>query len=129
LAVIFGFALCVPLAVAYRLEPSPQNRGTHEQLGLPPCSFVVWFGRPCPACGMTTSWAHLIRGNLIGALRANVGGTLLGILTLVAIPWLLLSVALGRWIAWVPNSDTVAWVGTAIVIVMLIDWGVRLMIG
>ena len=34
--------------------------GTHQQLGLPPCNFVTLTGYPCPACGMTTSFALLV---------------------------------------------------------------------
>ena len=128
-ATVIGLALLVPLAVACCLEPNPQNRGTHQQLGLPPCTFVVLFGRPCPTCGMTTAWAHLVRGHGIHALRANVGGTLLGIVDLVAAPWLLLSAACGRWLGWAPNGTAVAWAAVPIVLVTLIDWGVRLMTG
>ena len=119
----------VPLGVACRLEPNPQNRGTHRQLGLPPCTMVVVTGHRCPACGMTTAWSHLVRGHLIGALRANVGGALLGLLTLAAVPWLLVSAARGRWLGWVADMNVLAWVLAAILLVTLIDWGVRLTFG
>jgi hypothetical protein len=78
---------------------------------------------------MTTSWACLVRGELIEALRANVGGTLLGLVDMIAVPWLLVSAARGRWLGWAPNSVAAAWIATSIAIVTLIDWGVRLMIG
>ena len=115
-----------PLAVACLLEPNPLNRGTHQQLGLPPCTMFVVTGHRCPACGMTTAWAHLVRGHWIGAFRANVGGALLGLLTLGAVPWLLVSAARGRWLGWVLDMDVLAWVLTAVMAVTLIDWGVRL---
>ena len=118
----------VPLVVACRLEPSPQNRGTHQQLGLPPCTLVVVTGHRCPACGMTTAWTHLVRGHWIGALRANVGGAFLGLLALFVVPWLLASAARGRWIGWVPDMNVLAWVLTSIMVVTLIDWGVRLIL-
>jgi len=126
---VAGLALSIPLAVACLLEPSSQHRGTHQQLGLPPCTFVVLFGRPCPACGMTTAWAHLVRGEWIEAFRANVGGTLLAVLNLVAVPWLLLSAACGRWLGWAPGDSAVAWAILLIALVTLIDWGVRLAAG
>jgi hypothetical protein len=128
-AAILGFALAVPLAVASRLEPSPLNMGTHEQLGLPPCSVVVLFGHRCPACGMTTAWAHLVRGHGMEAFRANVGGALLGILDLVAVPWLLVSSLRGRWLGWVPDMTVLAWVLGGIMVVTLVDWVVRLIGG
>ena len=127
--VILGFALAVPLAVACCLEPNPLNRGTHEQLGLPPCSMVVLFGHRCPACGMTTAWAHLVRGHWVDAFRANVGGALLGILDLIAVPWLFVSAVRGRWLGWVPDSTLLAWVIGAIMLVTLVDWGARLIVG
>ena len=77
------------LAIAAMLKPSPLGHGTHQQLGLPPCTFWVLFGRPCPTCGMTTAWAHLVRGQWVDACRANLGGALLGLLAMVAAPWLL----------------------------------------
>ena len=78
---------------------------------------------------MTTSWAHLVRGQLIGALRASVGGTLLGALAVVGVPWLVVSAARGRWLGWAPNGTTVGWVASAILLVTLIDWGIRLAAG
>jgi hypothetical protein len=127
-AIVLGLTFMVPLAVAYHLDPSPQNRGTHQQLGLPPCTVVVVTGHRCPACGMTTAWAHLVRGHWIGAFRANVGGALLGLLTLLAVPWLLISAAWGRWLVWVPDMNVLAWVLTSIMVVTLIDWGLRLIL-
>jgi len=124
-----GLGLSVPLIVASTLEPNPLGQGTHQQLGLQPCTVMVLFGCRCPACGMTTSWANLVRGRLARALQANVGGTLLGGLTLAAVPWLLLSAARGHWLGWVPNSTVAAWVASLLMVVMLIDWGLRLIIG
>ena len=34
---------------------------------------------------------HLVRGQLFGALQANVGGTLLGLMAVAAVPWLAVS--------------------------------------
>ncbi|NBO19844.1 MAG: DUF2752 domain-containing protein, partial [Proteobacteria bacterium] len=42
------------------LTPDARGLGTHEQLGLPPCGFYLWYGLPCPSCGMTTSWPHFL---------------------------------------------------------------------
>ena len=53
---------------------------THTQLGMPPCNFVVMTGKPCPACGMTTSFALLVRGDVRASLRANWAGTLIAVL-------------------------------------------------
>lgn len=64
---------------------------------------------------------------MASAFRANVGGTLLGLLDVAIVAWLLLSAGRGRWVGWTPNSTAAAWVATAVLIVTLVDWGVRLM--
>lgn len=74
----------VILLVAAALTPSADGHGTHEQLGLPPCHFQVVTGYPCPSCGMTTSFASFVRGDLAAALHAQVFGTVLAAITLLA---------------------------------------------
>ena len=91
--VALALALLALLVTAGTLTPDARGHGTHQQLGLPPCTFYVIFQRPCPACGMTTSWAWLLRGEIGHALAANAGGTLLAGLSLVGVPWLLVSAA------------------------------------
>ena len=75
---------------------------------------------------MTTAWANLVRGKLIGALVANVGGTLMGAIALAAVPWLLASAWRGRWIGWTPNIGHIAYGAVGIFVVTLIDWLSRL---
>jgi len=80
----------------------------------------------CPACGMTTSWAHAVRGQLPSALRANVGGTMLAALAVIAAPWGVVSGFRGRWL-WPPPSDLwIAALTISILLVTLADWGTRL---
>ena len=121
--------LLFSLGLAVRLQPARGGMGTHQQLGLPPCTFRVLFGRPCPSCGMTTSWAYLVRGQVPSALRANVGGTLLGIVAIAAVPWLVISAIRGRWLGWTPNCIVAAWAAVAIVLIVLVDWSIRLVAG
>ena len=63
--------------IGSRLTPSSALHGTHQELGLPPCPSVMLFDRPCPGCGLTTSWTALIHGNLPLALKAHPLGPLL----------------------------------------------------
>jgi hypothetical protein len=69
---------------------------THLQLGLQPCTFKKFTGIPCPSCGMTTSFALLMHGDLWNSLRANAVGTLLAIVCLAFIPWSLVSIVCKR---------------------------------
>jgi hypothetical protein len=64
---------------------------THTKLGLPACSFKTMVGVPCPSCGMTTSFALLVRGDVGNSLRANAAGTVLALFCLALIPWSLAS--------------------------------------
>jgi hypothetical protein len=126
---LLALGLLAPLGVAAMLHPDGRGFGTHQQLGLPPCTFRVLFGRRCPSCGMTTSWAYLVRGKIVQAAAANVGGTLLGVITAVAAIWLLANGLWGRWLGLVPNATLLAWLLAGVAAVTLVDWVIRLALG
>ena len=86
---VFGFGL------ARWLEPAAAGLGTHQQLGLPPCTVRVLFGVPCPSCGMTTSFAHFTRLDWAASAAANAGGFLLAVLCAGLAGWLAASLARG----------------------------------
>ena len=64
------------LLVPFMLTPNSKLVGTHTQLSLPPCFFHYITGIPCPFCGMTTSFALIVRGDLVHAWVANPWGPL-----------------------------------------------------
>lgn len=72
--------LASPLVIATQLRPAIDGLGTHQQLGLPPCTTRRIWGVRCPACGMTTSWAHLVRGDVVSSAKSNLGGLILGLI-------------------------------------------------
>jgi hypothetical protein len=78
-AAVAAVATGTLLLVAAWLEPSTDGHGTHTQLGLPQCGWVVSMGMPCPSCGMTTSFAHAANGNLLGSVRAQPAGAVLAL--------------------------------------------------
>ena len=124
-----ALGLTALLSVAAYLQPSSNGQGTHQQLGLPPCSVQMFLGIRCPVCGMTTAWSNLMQGRLIGAVRANFTGTLLGILALLATPWLLACAIRGRYAGFTPQSDVMGSVALALMVLMLVEWGIRLAAG
>jgi hypothetical protein len=124
-----GLGLVTLLGVATVLRPSETGLGTHEQLGLPPCTFRWLFGMRCPSCGMTTSWSHVMRGQWRAALSANVGGTLLAGVGMAAAPWCILSAACGRWVVRPPSDRVLAAAALVIAAVTLVDWACRLAAG
>lgn len=113
------------LLVAGTLRPSDSGLGTHQQLGLPPCSMRLIFGIRCPACGMTTSWSHFARGEWTASLASNTGGFLLAIAavgTLITATWV-------AWSAkWPSSTIQKRWAIAAAVIatVTTVDWLHRL---
>ncbi len=121
-----GVALVGLLLVARWLQPAAEGFGTHRQLGLPPCSMVVLFGKRCPTCGITTAWAYWTRGKLREALGASVSGTLLAWLATMTAPWLMISAYRGQWVLMVPKARTFAIAFVVLWIGLLCEWLVRL---
>jgi hypothetical protein len=126
LVVVGGILLCL-LAAAALLQPDPRGFGTHQQFGLEPCTIRASWGIPCPACGMTTSWSHLLHGQFLAAVSANSGGVLLAIAATVIAPWVLVSGLLGRW--WFPPPSEPAAILASLVVFTVItaDWVRRIM--
>lgn len=74
------------LGVARMLTPSPTGVGTHMQLGLPPDPILEATGVPMPGCGMTTSFAWFVRGNVLASVYIEPMGALLAAVTTAAVP-------------------------------------------
>ena len=88
----WGFGALAAASVLYtalNLTPDLSGVGTHTQLGLAPCGVLTMTGYPCPGCGLTTSFAHLMHGNVLEAIAANPTGVMLCLLTCLALPLLL----------------------------------------
>ena len=120
-------------AIAIKLDPyqddgSPRVMATHQQLGLPPCTFLEVTGVPCPACGMTTSFALLVRGDVMNSLRANWVGTLLAGFCLAVIPWGVYAIVRGR--SLFVRSLEKALIGAVItvLVVTMLRWGLVLVL-
>jgi hypothetical protein len=62
------------VVVLLRIEPDARGHGTHEQLGLPACSWPIVHGKPCPTCGVTTAAAHLVHLDPLAALATQPFG-------------------------------------------------------
>jgi hypothetical protein len=123
-----GLTLIALLVVARTLQPAGEGFGTHQQLGLPPCSSMSMLGFRCPACGMTTSWAYLTRGNVMQSLAVNTGGTLLAIAAAITGPWLVASGVRGRWFGQPPHEYVIVGICVTVSLVIFIDWVLRLTI-
>ena len=116
-------------AIAVRLDPyqgdgSPRVMATHQQLGLPPCTFLEVTGVPCPACGMTTSFSLLVRGDVTNSLRANWVGTLLAVFCLAVIPWGVFGIVRGRSLFVRSLEKALIGVVIAVLVLTMLRWGV-----
>lgn len=108
----------------YDDDGNARKMATHTQLGLEPCNMVVATGKPCPACGMTTSFALLMHADPSASLRANWVGTLLALAWLALIPWGIISAARGR-LVWIRRGELCLTVGVSILLALMIGrWAV-----
>lgn len=121
-----GLAVLAMLVVAYQLQPAAIGLGTHQQLGLPPCTFIALYNIPCPSCGMTTSWSLLMHGRWLDSAQTNAGGFLLALIALAYLPASCYFFVGGR-------ASRGGWfsllLATGLVVAMLlavIQWGIRL---
>lgn len=126
-----GAMIAVPcwaiLVTACSLTPQASGYGTHEQLGLPTCSFLARTGLPCPTCGVTTSVAAMAHGRLAAALHAQPFGVLLfAAVAFLAVVGTTESVT-GWDILSIPRPSV--WWALAGLAGMLACWGAKLAIG
>jgi hypothetical protein len=84
LALAIAAGCLAVLAVAATLTPSPAGVGTHRGAGMAACGFLNRTGIPCASCGMTTSFAWFVRGNLPASLYVQPMGTILAFGTAIA---------------------------------------------
>jgi Protein of unknown function (DUF2752) len=121
LACVFGVAFWLN---PYEPDGTPRRMATHTQLGAPPCNFLLTTGKPCPACGMTTSFALLVRGDVAASLRANWAGTIIAVLWAFTMVWAVMSGIKGRTL-FIPRGkvEIVLTIAVGIVLaLMLIRW-------
>jgi hypothetical protein len=125
IAIAIGIGVLFTVAVC--LEPNAKGHGTHEQLGLPACQFLRLTGWKCPQCGMTTSFAHTVRGQLFTAWDSNPCGPILAIiLATVVFPWCVIAGLTGRSHVTREPSLTMIWMTGIYLLTATGVWLIRL---
>lgn len=128
LAALIAAGCLAVLVVAADLPPRASGVGTHLGLGLPECGFLARTGLPCPACGMTTSFAWFVRGNVEASLYVQPMGTVLAALCGLAV-WGGAYIALtGRPLHWLISTAPPRYFATPLLVLALIAWGWKIFI-
>lgn len=137
-AVLLAIAVALTgvFVAAFRIHPydgdgKPRTMSTHTQLGMPPCNFVAMTGKPCPSCGMTTSFALLVRGDVVASARANWVGSIICVLWALMLVWALASGLWGKALFVPPGRGETVFtviVGT-VLLLMLSRWAAVLISG
>jgi hypothetical protein len=122
---VFGIAAWLN---PYAADGTALRMETHTQLGLYPCTFKVLTGLPCPSCGMTTSFALLIHGDVWNSLKANAVGTLLAMFGLIFVPWSVASAYCKRTLFINSVEQALLWLITSFVGLMLLRWAIVLVL-
>lgn len=86
-AMLLGIGIVVVFGIAVCLRPDSRGFGTHQQLGLPACTFRSMTGVNCPHCGLTTSFCWFVRGDILRSMQANPAGMILAGASLVILSW------------------------------------------
>ena len=124
---LVGLVGLILLLIAIWLQPSPKGFGTHQQLGLPPCTIQFWFDIPCPSCGGTTAFAHFVRGHWWAALRANAAASLFAGLCAIGVPWSWASAWQKRYLGVSDIAMTLVVILLTLSVVAAFQWVARLM--
>ncbi len=124
-AVVVAMLPLAALAITSRLQPDSRGLGTHQQLGLPPCSMRVMLGIRCPGCGMTTSWAYFTQGRLRASAETNLAGFLLAWFA-IGVAWLAARTALTGSIPSIRTQQIGTSAALAIGAVAVVQWVIRL---
>jgi hypothetical protein len=95
-------------------------------LGLPPCGFLEWSGLPCPACGLTTSFAHLARAHFGEALAANPMGLPLFAVTAALLPFSVYQARQGTNLLQALERARADRAALLVVLALLVTWAARL---
>ena len=84
---LLGVGIVIVFGIAVWLTPDPRGFGTHQQLGMPPCTFRTLLGVNCPHCGLTTSFSWFVRGQFEKSIQANPAGLIMAVLGVLILIW------------------------------------------
>ncbi len=116
------------LMISFFLQPSSSGIGTHQQLGLPTCGWILAANLPCPTCGMTTAWAHTVRGEFPSAFMAQPLGVLLAFATAIVAICGLVTACTGFSFSFLLYRFSPTKIIITIAIVAIVSWGFKILL-
>ncbi|MFP3938147.1 MAG: DUF2752 domain-containing protein [Phycisphaerae bacterium] len=115
------------LATAASLSPRAGGYGTHQELGLPACSFLARTGYPCPSCGLTTSVSAAVHGRFVYAFESQPFGLVLVVSVLIFAAVGMFEMLFGRGL--LNRLRPRPWWAVGAFVGMLLGWGWKLAAG
>lgn len=110
------------LYLSTTLEADGRGFGTHEQLGLKPCTFKSYTSYPCMTCGMTTSFTHMAHLEFGKAFSVQPAGAILFLLSVAFVPLALWAAVRGRSLLIALERTPARWFGIPLLVVLLGGW-------
>ncbi len=117
-------------ALALALQPDPRGMGTHQQLGMPPCTMYQFTGLPCPTCGVTTAFAHIVRLQVLDAIRVQPFCVVVLAIMLLCAAWCAATIVRGNGVSnWLGDRRIKwpHWIWTCVALGLL-SWGYKIAI-
>jgi hypothetical protein len=125
---LVSFGAMAVLSIAAYVEPASNGVGTHQQLGLPQCGWILAANIPCPTCGMTTAWSHTVRGEIPSAFLAQPMGMFLAIATIFVAVGGLFSAITGYSFNGLLYLFAPSRVFIVIIVLTLASWGLKILL-
>ena len=97
---LLAVVLAAAVVAGVLLVPSRTGMGTHRILGLPACGMLRATGKPCPTCGVTTSFVLAAHARFAEAVVNQPFGFALFLLVAGGLAGLVFTLATGR--SWYP---------------------------
>ena len=98
--VAYVVAVVILMVFLHAVVPDARGFGTHEQLGMTPCSWPRSMGIPCPTCGCTTAASHLAHGEFLTAVVVQPFGVFFTVAGLYGVWLALFHLATNRSLMW-----------------------------
>jgi hypothetical protein len=104
--------------IAYFYNDLPLN-------GFEFCAVKRFLDIPCPGCGLTRSFAQLVHGNLVAALKFNIFGPILAIIFIYIFIRRLLGLLLKRPVPALLTTNQRYYVTIAFIVLFMVQWVIK----